>query len=218
MTSTSHCLLVGEGANKFAREAGFAHVATSELVSEYATTSLEAAKAEGVAGMNEGSNGTVGAVAIDRWGNMAAATSTGGMANQKRGRVGDSPINGAGVYADSKGVNSYYFSFSRFLTFYFMLLIVAVSLTGFGECLLRTLASKRIADNIILKGLDPTASIEECMDYATSKVGGDGGGIAVDAEGRIGVGFNSARMGWAYAKNGKVTKGCERGQVIQEDV
>ena len=104
MTSTDHCLLVGEGATRFALEQeGFEEVDSASLTSEYARQTLEAAKAESLSGVNEGPSGTVGAVALDRWGNLAAATSTGGLANNMRGRVGDSPINGAGVYADEKG-------------------------------------------------------------------------------------------------------------------
>ncbi len=104
MTSSPHCLLVGEGATKFARDEGFAHVTSAELATDYSRQSLEIARAESRTGVNEGSNGTVGAVAMDRWGNLAAATSTGGLANKKKGRVGDSPIIGAGVYADDSTV------------------------------------------------------------------------------------------------------------------
>ncbi len=103
MTSSDHCLLAGEGATQFAHQMGFEKTDSAALTSDYASRALEAAKAESLRGVNEGASGTVGAVVLDRWGNLAAATSTGGLANKRRGRVGDSPVNGAGVYADKQG-------------------------------------------------------------------------------------------------------------------
>ncbi len=83
---------------------------------------------------------------------------------------------------------------------------------------MRTLASARVAEGVTGRGLHPGESVDEAMEYSTATVGGDGGGIAVDWQGRVGVGFNSFRMGWAYAKGGMVKMGCERGQVVEEEV
>ena len=165
--------------------------------------------------MNEGATGTVGAVAIDTEGNLAAATSTGGLANKRKGRVGDSPVNGAGVFADKEGGKILQDGEEEQSDCF---IAVAVSLTGFGECFMRTLAAARVADGVSKRGLEPTASMEECMEHCTAAVGGDGGGVAVDRRGRVGVGFNSFRMGWGHARGGKITLGCDKGQVIEEDI
>ena len=112
MTKSNHCFLAGEGAEIFARAEDFPPVPDSELTTSWAKAALERARREGLTAMNEiglpeeeneAGVGTVGAVAMDAEGNLAAATSTGGLTGKSRGRVGDSPVNGAGVYADHKG-------------------------------------------------------------------------------------------------------------------
>ena len=105
LTDSPHCLIVGEGAKRFAEKHGFPKVGRDKLVSEKAVKALEKFRhKENVTNeidQDDGTHGTVGAVAIDSKGNLAAATSTGGRTGQLVGRVGDTPIIGAGVYADN---------------------------------------------------------------------------------------------------------------------
>jgi beta-aspartyl-peptidase (threonine type) len=122
--------------------------------------------------------GTIGAIARDSDGNLAAATSTGGIVNKRMGRVGDSPIIGAGVYADNDSC--------------------AVSATGFGEEFMRSVISKTIADYIEMKGLDATEATEAGIDYLVRKVQGRGGVIVIDRHGNCAGGFTTKKMihGW----------------------
>ena len=122
--------------------------------------------------------GTIGAVARDRQGNLAAATSTGGIVNKRMGRVGDSPIIGAGVYADNE--------------------TCAVSATGYGEDFMRTVISKTIADAMYFKGGDAHTAVAEGIAYLERKVTGRGGVIVIDRDGRCASGFTTKKMihGW----------------------
>jgi len=128
--------------------------------------------------MQEQKFGTIGAVARDKQGNLAAATSTGGIVNKKWGRVGDSPIIGAGVYADNT--------------------TCAVSATGYGEDFMRTVLAKRVSDLIDLKNVDAQLAVKQTIDYLQSKVNGRGGIIIIDSEGRCASGFTTKHMihGW----------------------
>ena len=98
----------------------------------------------------------------------------------------------------------------------------AVSVTGVGECLLRTLAGKQIADKLNDdEGRSQDEVIKQVLDDMTQKVGGDGGGIAITPDGKIGVDWNSERMAWAYVSeddNGKLHFGCNRGEHFVEDL
>jgi L-asparaginase / beta-aspartyl-peptidase len=123
-------------------------------------------------------HGTIGAVARDRSGNLAAATSTGGIVNKRMGRVGDSPIIGAGVYADNA--------------------TCAVSATGHGEDFMRTVFAKTIADAIEFGGFDAIAAVEYGIDHLRRKVNGRGGVICIDRNGRCASQTTTPRMihGW----------------------
>jgi L-asparaginase / beta-aspartyl-peptidase len=122
--------------------------------------------------------GTVGAVARDINGNLAAATSTGGLVNKRWGRVGDTPVIGAGVFADNE--------------------TCAVSATGYGEQFLRTVFSKTISDFIQFQGLDAIAAAKAGIDYLVAKVNGDGGVIVIDLAGRCGAAQSTSGLihGW----------------------
>jgi L-asparaginase / beta-aspartyl-peptidase len=124
--------------------------------------------------------GTVGAVALDVSGYLAAATSTGGMTNKKWGRVGDSPIIGAGTYANHQ---------------------CAVSCTGWGEYFLRLCAAKTVADLMAYKGYSLARATSEVILKNLPQLGGDGGLIAVDAKGSIAMPFNTEGMYRGYVKN-----------------
>ncbi len=132
--------------------------------------------------------GTVGAVARDKFGNLAAATSTGGMTNKLPGRVGDSPLVGAGCYANNASV--------------------AVSCTGTGEVFIRTLAAYDIAALMEYGGLSLADACERVVMEKLPALGGSGGLIAVDHEGNVALPFNSEGMyragicrGYAYHRN-----------------
>ena len=122
--------------------------------------------------------GTIGAVARDPQGNLAAATSTGGVVNKRTGRVGDSPIVGAGVYADNE--------------------TCAVSATGYGEDFMRTVISKTISDFMFMQGLQAVEATAAGIEYLTRKVGGRGGVIVIDKDGSCASGFTTKKMihGW----------------------
>src|SRR5690606_15144398 len=121
--------------------------------------------------------GTVGAVALDVHGHLAAATSTGGMTNKKYGRVGDSPIIGAGTWADDR---------------------CAVSGTGWGEFVIRNAVAHDICARVAYRGDSLQAAADEVMLNVVPAMGGDGGAIAIDRDGHIAMPFNTSGMyrGW----------------------
>ena len=227
MERTSHILLAGPGANEFAREMNVEFADDAYFYTEHRYEQLLKAREQGVieldhtsdeAGLlanSEGSNGdrsaspmnsvlsrgeddqsaefaekseqshignqqskgTVGAVACDKNGDLAAATSTGGMTNKKFGRVGDTAIIGAGTYADNA--------------------TCAVSCTGYGEFFMIGVTAYDIAARMKFQGIDLDSSAQGALDHLT-KLGGDGGFIAVDAEGNVVLPFNCEGMYRAF--------------------
>ncbi|MET0634707.1 MAG: isoaspartyl peptidase/L-asparaginase [Chitinophagaceae bacterium] len=126
--------------------------------------------------------GTVGAVALDKHGNLAAATSTGGMTNKKYGRVGDAPVIGAGTYANNK--------------------TVAISCTGWGEFYIRLVMAKTISDMMEYGKMDLVTACKEMVMKKLPELGGDGGLIAVDRSGNITMPFCTEGMYRGYKKEG----------------
>jgi beta-aspartyl-peptidase (threonine type) len=120
---------------------------------------------------------TVGAVALDRYGHLAAGTSTGGTANKLPGRVGDSPLIGCGLYADDQ--------------------TGGCSSTGWGESIIKVLLAKTATDQIGA-GYDPMAAAQMAIDILQRRVGGLGGCILLDSAGHVGFAFNTPRMAYAY--------------------
>jgi beta-aspartyl-peptidase (threonine type) len=169
-----HVLYAAGGAHRFAVARGFAPVPEEALVTEAARVALAAARAEG--GVSGWAGGTVGAVARDRAGSVAAATSTGGMVNKRAGRVGDSPLIGAGTYADD-GAG-------------------AVSTTGHGEGMIR-LGAARLAALRMAGGASAEAAVRAALEELSARIGVSGGAIAVDREGRWGWARSTATMSWA---------------------
>ncbi|MBV9215187.1 MAG: isoaspartyl peptidase/L-asparaginase, partial [Acidobacteria bacterium] len=185
---TPHILLGGDGANQFARDCGVEFEddayfytdlryqqllkARDEGVVELDHTAEEAAIAEEIQADPAKALGTVGAVACDSQGRLAAATSTGGMTNKKYGRVGDTPLIGAGTYADD---------------------ICAVSCTGHGEYFMLGVTAFDVSARMKYKGLDLETAARETIDHLTA-ITGDGGLIAVDAKGNVTLPFNSEGM------------------------
>ena len=181
LSATPHVMLAGAGAMQFAREQGFATVAEDYLVTERRREEYAQARAAQAQDMPK-SNGTVGAVARDQGGNLAAATSTGGTVLKKQGRVGDSPIIGAGVYADSRSC--------------------AVSTTGHGEAFMRTVLAKHIADLIEFRQLQAGAAAQQSLAYLDERVGGRGGVIVIDQVGRCAARFNTRTMACGWIEQG----------------
>lgn len=188
MEQSPHVLLVGEGAEKFA----FAHDMEAVSPEIFSTPEryqqLLAARGAGETRLDHSApldestkTGTVGAVALDKAGNLAAATSTGGMTNKLPGRVGDSPLPGAGCYANNASV--------------------AVSCTGTGEVFIRTLAAYDIAALMDYGGLSLAEACERVVMEKLPALEGSGGLIAIDREGNVALPFNSEGMyrAWGYA-------------------
>jgi beta-aspartyl-peptidase (threonine type) len=164
MEGTSHVLLVSQGAEDFAREQGL------EMVGDSYFTPAK----DGGMGELERTTGTVGAVALDRAGHLAAGTSTGGIRRRHPGRVGDSPIIGAGTYADD--------------------LTVAVSATGEGEYFLRAVVAYDIAARVAYGGRRLADAAAESLRERLTAKGGHGGVIALDATGTPVLIFNTPTM------------------------
>jgi beta-aspartyl-peptidase (threonine type) len=178
MTKTKHVLLMGEGAEQFATTQGVERVPNTYFDTEHRRKSLDEVLQERArTGMADGplqrehSYGTVGCVALDQGGRLAAATSTGGMTGKRWGRVGDTPIIGAGNYADSR---------------------VAVSCTGTGEQFIRHVIAHSIAARVRF-GDEPLTLAAMAEVHGVLRPG-DGGLIAVDSDGHIAMPFNSEGM------------------------
>ena len=179
MERTPHVLLAGKGADRFAAEMGVTLEADEYFFTDLRWAELQDALEAGEVRLDHspGHIGTVGAVACDRSGRLAAATSTGGMTNKKFGRVGDTPLIGSGTYADD---------------------LCAVSCTGHGEFFILAAAAHDVSARMHYLGADLTAATDGTVGRLT-KIGGEGGLIAVDAHGSVALPFNSAGMyrGWA---------------------
>jgi beta-aspartyl-peptidase (threonine type) len=174
MERSAHVMLAGEGAEEFALRQGLEPVANSHFTTERRQRELELLLDGKKAAGREALMGTVGAVALDSHGNVAAATSTGGMTGKKWGRIGDSPIIGAGTYAAND--------------------CCAVSATGHGEFFIRAIVAHEIAALMRYKELDVVQAADEVVMQQLVRMGGSGGVIAVGRDGRIAMPFNSEGM------------------------
>ena len=178
MEKTQHVLLVGDGADILAENEGLELVDSSYFFTQKRYDSYLKAKEKAE------KFGTVGAVALDKYGNLAAGTSTGGMTYKMKGRVGDSPVIGAGTYADNK--------------------TCAVSATGHGEYFIRNVVAYDISALMKYKGLSLAAAAAEVIHKKLDSIGASGGIIAVDKDGNIAMPFNTAGMYRGYViSNGK---------------
>ena len=200
MEKSPHVMMVGKGAEQFAKEQGLEIVDPSYFYTEDRWKGLQRAKQEDSTKMQSGhadtskktmlkqpenrdyKYGTVGAVALDQCGNLAAATSTGGMTNKKFGRVGDAPIIGAGTYANNK--------------------TVAISGTGWGEYFIRLVMAKTISDMMEFGKMKLKQAADEMIMKRLPALGGDGGLIAVDKDGNIAMPFCTKGMYRGYVKEG----------------
>lgn len=180
MEQSPHVMLAGAGADAFAKEIGLELVDPGYFYTERAHRQLQ----EALESEDQGSSiehnpdhkfGTVGVVALDSFGNLAAGTSTGGMNNKRWGRVGDSPIIGAGTYANNNSC--------------------AVSATGHGEYFIRATVARSISALMEYGGLSLQDAASRVVHGDLVKLGGDGGIIAVDKDGNIVLAFNEAANG-----------------------
>lgn len=189
MEHSPHGMMIGEGAENFAIAQGMERVSADIFSTPERYAQLLAARTAGETVLDHSASpldennkmGTVGAVALDMFGNLAAATSTGGMTNKLPGRVGDSPLVGAGCYANNASV--------------------AVSCTGTGEVFIRALAAYDIAALMDYGGLSLSEACERVVMEKLPALGGSGGLIAIDHEGNVALPFNSEGMyrAWGYA-------------------
>lgn len=158
-----HVLLQGRGADEFATQQGLEQADPAYFITDRMRESLRAARQRVNAARND--MGTVGCVVRDAGGQIAAGTSTGGITNQLLGRVGDSPLIGAGTYADSR--------------------VCGVSATGQGECFIRIAAAHTVCALMEMKGLNLFAAVQEVVQRRLVSVGGKGGLIALDCAGAL---------------------------------
>ena len=183
MERSEYCILVGQGARKFGLEMGIREALREELVTPRELASYAQSKNNPSFSLREvfapPSNGTVGAVAMDREGNLAAATSTGGSPLKPPGRVGDSPLVGAGAYADNQSG--------------------AASATGWGEAIMKVLLTKTACD--LLRDHSSEGAAEEAIELLARRVEGLGGLILIDRSGNYGWAHNTPEMAFAYAED-----------------
>jgi len=174
MEKSEHVFLSREGADEFSRQQGLEQVPREYFETPLRRQQLEEFKAKKVSALEiEYKFGTVGAVAVDSAGHVAAATSTGGMTGKRWSRIGDSPIIGAGTYADDRGC--------------------AVSGTGWGEFFIRVGVAHEICARMRLGGTDPQKAADDVM-AEVKALGGDGGVIMVTPKGEMVYSFNTAGM------------------------
>ncbi|MEZ5306624.1 MAG: isoaspartyl peptidase/L-asparaginase [Pyrinomonadaceae bacterium] len=191
MEKSEHVMMIGEGAEKFAKEMNIELVSPKYfwtqprwdslqriIKQEKAKKAAEKAKVSGLRAEPENKFGTVGAVALDKDGNVAAGTSTGGMTYKKYGRVGDVPVIGAGTYADNESC--------------------AISATGWGEYFIRLGVAKEISSLMKYRAMPVQAAVDNVIKTQLQQMGGDGGVIAIDKFGNMGISFNSEGMYRAY--------------------
>lgn len=143
-----------------------------------------------------GEPGTVGAVAIDTKGNIAVATSTGGITGKVSGRIGDTPILGCGTYADNK--------------------IGGVSTTGHGETIMRFNLAQKILSKIQYENKTAQQATDDACREMTERLTGTGGAITIDSKGQIGIYWTSKRMAWAYTKGKDIIYGINHNEQFTE--
>jgi len=194
LSESSHVYFVAEGAEKFAQEHGIPLCKNDDLIIPREVERLHAFQASASKENQnlfapEISHDTVGAVALDSSGNIAAATSTGGTLNKAPGRLGDSSLIGCGCYADNQSA--------------------AISTTGWGEPIMKLVLAKWAADRVAAGNL-PQWLAAEAMNYLKDRVNGHGGIILLDAQGRFGLAHNTPRMAWGLHAGGKQQCGIQR--------
>lgn len=196
LSDSPHVYFVCEGAERFAAEHGIELCRNEDLIIPREVQRLKEYQAH-MAEPNANlfaptlSHDTVGAVALDSFGNIAAATSTGGTLNKAPGRLGDSSLIGCGCYADNESA--------------------AASTTGWGEPIMKLVLAKWSADRV-RSGSAPEWVAKEAISHLEERVNGHGGIILLDAEGRFGIAHNTPRMAWAVKSEEQESAGITRNQ------
>jgi beta-aspartyl-peptidase (threonine type) len=194
LSESPHVYFVGEGAEQFAAEHGIALCNNEDLIIDREITRLQEYQSH----LEEHrtdlfapaiSHDTVGAVALDQDGNIAASTSTGGTLDKAPGRLGDSSLVGCGCYADNASA--------------------AVSTTGWGEPIMKLVLAKWAADRIVAGNI-PEWAAPEAINYLKARLNGHGGIIVLDTQGRIGIAHNTPRMAWAIRTVSEESCGVKR--------
>ncbi len=195
LTESEHAMLAGAGAEMFAREQNLPICTPEDLLTGRELERWKAAHATGKPqtwepwGAQPRPSDTVGAVALDADGNLAAATSTGGTFNKHPGRVGDSPLVGCGAYADNRSG--------------------AVSATGEGEALMKVVISKLVCD-LIAQGMNAQEATQTAIRILSERTSGEGGVIALDRLGRVGIAHNTSYIAHAYVtSSGEIVTGIK---------
>jgi beta-aspartyl-peptidase (threonine type) len=197
MWESEHVMLIGEGAMQFAAKLGLARQTDEYFHTENRLVQWKEARKRNLIGLDHDIKqyapeaadeklGTIGAIAMDVDGNLAAATSTGGVVNKRFGRIGDSPLIGCGVFADNE--------------------TCAVSCTGYGEDFIRTVLAKYASDLVLLRRLNAHQAVQGTMDYLRRKVDGRGGMILIDNKGFCASGFTTEKMIRGWIEHGGKTR------------
>jgi beta-aspartyl-peptidase (threonine type) len=194
LSESPHVYFVGEGAERFAEQHGIPLCKNEDLIIPRERERLEQYQAHAEENQPDLfapsiSHDTVGAVALDRDGNIAAATSTGGTLNKAPGRLGDSSLIGCGCYADNESA--------------------AASTTGWGEPIMKLVLAKWAADRVVA-GNAPDWVAKEAINYLQARLNGHGGIILLDSKGRYGIAHNTPRMAWALHTSSGESAGIER--------
>lgn len=199
MDHSPHVLFIGNGAETLARELGLECVDSAFFVTEERFHQLKVAQEKGIISLDHDTSdpasdpafGTVGAVARDADGHLAAATSTGGLTNKHPGRVGDTPISGAGTFADDRSA--------------------AISCTGTGEAFIRAMFGHAVHTQMCLAGKSLDESMQIALDEVHAYGGGRGGAIAIGQDGSLCLPFNSRVMfrAWSDSETIRVAVGHE---------
>lgn len=228
MERTNHTFLGGEGAMRFAKQQNVKiYDPAGQLATQAGKDALAAYKKDKITGQETGHNsasaaaasstipeevrkyraqlikdygevGTVGAVAIDQYGNVAAATSTGGMTGKLPGRIGDSPLLGSGTLADNASG--------------------AVSTTGNGEIIMRYTVASKILQRIEYFNESAAMATEKVLNDMTARLEQTAGAITIDRNGQIGIHWTSEKMAWAYQKGNEIHYGIKHGEDLIQKV
>ncbi|XP_023296606.2 probable isoaspartyl peptidase/L-asparaginase CG7860 [Lucilia cuprina] len=208
MEKTNHTFLGGSFAERFAKQEGFQQLQQGSLITTDARLALNEFNDLHAKGIDTtyarteldapGEPGTVGAVAIDSKGNIAVATSTGGITGKLPGRIGDTPLLGCGTYADNT--------------------LGGVSTTGHGETIMRFNLAQKILSKIQYEKKSAQEATEEACNEMTERLVGTGGAITIDAKGEIGIYWTSKRMAWAYTKGKDIVFGINHNEKFVEQL
>ncbi len=186
MERTDHNMFAGEWADRLAEIMGLELVDPSYFLTERRKREWEEMRTGKVSPSEEFMYSTVGAVAIDEGGNLAAATSTGGTPLKMPGRVGDTPLVGSGAYADNT--------------------LGGASATGLGESIMRVVLSKTALD-LVSQAMDPASAAQRAIEIMEKRVGGGAGLILIDSLGNVGLAYNTPAMSFAFNEGGKIVYG-----------